>query len=106
VFGVESRFLRRASPAGQLQPENLTANVTATSDRPLFGIGESQARQFLGIALHGELTAVDGGSSAIASCPAKEKIHYILEGNGTLLYDDHGLHLAVRSRNPFGRMNE
>ena len=87
-FGADPTFLRRSVPAVQPQPDDLTANATAASYKPAFGIGDSQARQLKGIARYGELTIGEGRSSAIVSYPAEEQIYYILEGNGTLLYDD------------------
>jgi mannose-6-phosphate isomerase-like protein (cupin superfamily) len=88
MFAADPTFLRRYIPDIQPQPDDLTSGGTGASYRPAFGAGDSQARQLKGIARYGELTVSAAGTSAQVSYPAEEQIYYILEGNGTLLYDD------------------
>ncbi len=47
-----------------------------------------EADKLQSVARCGELTVGAGGRSAIVSYPAEEQLYYILEGNGTLLYED------------------
>jgi mannose-6-phosphate isomerase-like protein (cupin superfamily) len=51
-------------------------------------LGDTQAKQLKGIARYGELTVAADGATAMVSYPAEEQIYYILEGHGTLLYED------------------
>ena len=88
LLAADPTFLRRYIPDVQPQPDDLTATGKGATYRPVFGVGDSQARQLKGIARYGELTVAAGGSSALVSYPAEEQIYYILEGNGTLLYED------------------
>ncbi len=88
LFAADPTFLRRRIPDIQPQPDDLTAGGKGASYRPAFGVGDSQARQLKGIARYGELTVAAGGTSAVVSYPAEEQIYFILEGSGTLLYDD------------------
>jgi len=85
---ADPTFLRRAVGEIQPRPDDLTANAQGASYRPIFGIGDSQARQLKGVARYGELTVEPGGSSAVVSYPAEEQLYYILDGSGTLLYED------------------
>jgi mannose-6-phosphate isomerase-like protein (cupin superfamily) len=88
LFAADPTFLRRSVAEIQSQPDGLTANAKATTYKPIFGVGDPQANQLHGIARYGELTVGPDGASAIVSYPAEEQIYYILEGNGTLLYED------------------
>ena len=88
LFAADPTFLRRSVAEIQPQPDELTANAKATTYKPIFGVGDPQAKQLHGVARYGELTVGPDGASAIVSYPAEEQIYYILEGNGTLLYED------------------
>ena len=52
------------------------------------GVGDRQASQLKGIARYGELTVETDGTTAVVSYPAEEQLYYILDGEGTLLYED------------------
>ena len=88
VFAADPTFLRRYLPDVQPCAYDLTANASGATYRPAFGIGDSQASQLKGIARYGELTVAPGGTSAMVSYPAEEQIYYILDGTGTLLYEE------------------
>ena len=88
LFAADPTFLRRYVPDVPPQPDDLTAGAKGSSYRPAFGIGDSQAKQLKGIARYGELTVAADGASALVSYPAEEQIYYILDGTGTLLYEE------------------
>jgi mannose-6-phosphate isomerase-like protein (cupin superfamily) len=88
LFAADPTFLQRSVANIQPQPDGLTANAKAATYKPMFGVGDPQASQLKGIARYGELTVGPDGTSAVVSYPAEEQIYYILEGNGTLLYED------------------
>jgi mannose-6-phosphate isomerase-like protein (cupin superfamily) len=88
VWGADPTFLRRSVAGTEARPDDLTANAKAASYKPIFGVGDAQANQLKGIARYGELTVGPEGTSAVVSYPAEEQIYYILDGNGTLLYED------------------
>lgn len=88
MFAADPTFLRRFIPDVQPQADELTAGGQGASYRPVFGVGDSQAKQLKGIARYGQLTVAADGTSALVSYPAEEQIYYILEGTGTLLYED------------------
>jgi len=58
------------------------------SYQPAFGAGDADAKQLKGVARYGELTVAANGTSTLVSYPAEEQIYFILEGLGTLLYQD------------------
>ncbi len=88
LFAADPTFLRRYIPDVPPQPDDLTVGAKGASYKPVFGLGDSQAKQLKGIARYGELTVASGGASALVSYPAEEQIYYILEGKATLVYDD------------------
>ena len=88
LFAADPTFLRRHIPDIQPQPDELTNGASGASYRPVFGVGDSQAKQLKGVARYGELTVAARGTSAMVSYPAEEQIYYILDGNGTLLYGE------------------
>jgi len=88
MFAADPTFLRRYIPDVQPQPDELTAGGKGASYRPVFGVGDSQAKQLKGIARYGELIVAANGTSGLVSYPAEEQVYYILEGNGTLLYEN------------------
>ncbi|HYW48495.1 MAG TPA: cupin domain-containing protein [Bryobacteraceae bacterium] len=81
-------FLRRQVADVKPQPDDLTANASGASYKPLFGIGDNDADQLKGVARYGELTVAPAGSTALVSYPAEEQIYFIEEGGGTVLYGD------------------
>jgi mannose-6-phosphate isomerase-like protein (cupin superfamily) len=88
LWGADPTFLRRSVASIEPRPDDLTASAKAASYRPIFGVGDAQANQLKGIARYGELTVGPDGTSAVVSYPAEEQIYFILDGNGTLLYED------------------
>ncbi|MFN0168396.1 MAG: cupin domain-containing protein, partial [Bryobacteraceae bacterium] len=87
LAAADPTFLRRRVSEIAPRLDDLTLNAKAASYRPIFGIGDPQAKQLRSVARYGELTVGPGGSSAIVSYPAEEQLYYILEGTGGLLYD-------------------
>jgi mannose-6-phosphate isomerase-like protein (cupin superfamily) len=83
LFAADPTFLRRYIP--DIQPVDAGKGA---SYRAAFGVGDPQAKQLKGIARYGELTVSPGGASTVEDYPAEEQIYYILEGTGTLIYDD------------------
>ena len=88
LFAADPFFLRRQLSDVTPQPDDLTANARAASYKPLFGLGDKDAGKLQGVARYGELTVGPGGTSAVVGYPAEEQIYYVLEGTGTLLYED------------------
>ena len=88
LCAADPTFLRRSVSAIQPGPDDLTAGATGASYRPIFGAGDTHARQLKGIARYGELTVEPKGSSAIVSYPAEEQIYFVLSGEGELRYAD------------------
>ena len=88
LLAADPTFLRRHLPEIPPAPDDLTSGARGASYQPAFGAGDAQANQLKGIARYGELTVAPDGASAMVSYPAEEQIYYILEGQGTLLYDD------------------
>src|ERR1051326_888439 len=88
LLAADPTFLRRSVAEIQSRPDELTANGKLAVYKPIFGVGDPQANQLKGIARYGELTVGPDGASAAVSFPREEQIYYILEGNGTLLYED------------------
>ena len=85
---ADPTFLVRHIPDVPSIADDLTTGSSGASYRPVFGAGDSQARQLKGIARYGELTIAAGGSTAAVNYPAEEQIYYILEGDGILVYGD------------------
>ncbi len=88
ILAADPFFLRRSIADAKPQPDDLTAGSKAASYKPLFGVGDPDAAKLVGVARYGELTVGPGGASAVVSYPSEEQIYYILEGSGTLIYDD------------------
>jgi mannose-6-phosphate isomerase-like protein (cupin superfamily) len=87
---ADPTFLRRSLSDIQPKPDDLTtgADVKGASYRPIFGIGDPNARTLKGVARYGELTVAPGGVSAILSYPAEEQLYYVTAGKATLRYGD------------------
>ena len=88
LLAADPFFLRRELTEVRPRPDDLTVNARAVSYKPLFGAGDQEADKLQSVARCGELTVGAGGRSAIVSYPAEEQLYYILEGSGTLLYED------------------
>jgi len=88
LFAADPTFIRRRVADIQPQPDGLTAGARAAIYKPIFGAGDPQANQLKGIARYGGLTVGPDGASALVSYPAEEQIYYILNGEGTLTYED------------------
>ena len=88
LFAADPFYLQRSLSDIKPVPDDLTANAKAASYKPLFGVGDKDVDKLQGVARYGELTVGPGGTSALVSYPAEEQIYYVLEGAGTLLYED------------------
>jgi mannose-6-phosphate isomerase-like protein (cupin superfamily) len=86
LFAADPTFLRRRVAEIQAQSDDLTTNARSASYKPIFGIGDPDAKNLKGIARYGELTVGSEGRSALVSYLAEEQLYYVLEGNGMLLY--------------------
>lgn len=94
--GADPTFLRRRVADIAPCADDLTRGATGTvAYRPIFGAGDSEAKQLKGIARYGELRVEPGAASAAVSYPAEEQIYYILEGQGAVLYE--GAETPVRA---------
>ena len=88
LTAADPTFLRRSVSRIEPKPDDLTAaGARAASYKPIFGVGDPQARQLRGIVRYGELTVGPDGTSAVVSYPAEEQLYYVIAGNGTLVYD-------------------
>lgn len=86
---ADPTFLRRSVSAIAPKPDDLTgAGAQRAAYRPIFGVGDPDARHLKGIVRYGELTVDPGGTSARVEYPAEEQIYYVLSGSATLLYGD------------------
>lgn len=88
LLAADPFFLRRQLSDVKPQADDLTPNAEAASYKPVFGIGDADAGKLQGVVRYGELTVGPGGTSAAVSYPAEEQLYYILDGSGTLLYED------------------
>jgi mannose-6-phosphate isomerase-like protein (cupin superfamily) len=88
LIAADPFFLRRSISDVRPQSDDLTLKAKAATYKAIFGIGDKDADKLVGVARYGELTVGPGGSSALVSYPAEEQMYYVLEGSGTLLYDD------------------
>jgi mannose-6-phosphate isomerase-like protein (cupin superfamily) len=88
MLAADPFFMMRSLSDIRPQPDDLTLNARAASYKPVFGIGDKDADKPVGLARYGELTVAPGGSSAVVGYPYEEQIYYVLEGSGTLVYDD------------------
>lgn len=84
----EPFFLRRQLQELAPRSDDLTTPGGGAIYRPVFGVGAAESERLRGVARYGELTVAPDGASAVVSYAAEEQIYYILEGDGTLLYDD------------------
>jgi len=89
LTAADPTFLRRSVGVIDPKPDDLTAaGANAASYRPIFGIGDKDARHLKGVARYGELTVNPAGTSSIVSYAAEEQLYYVIAGSGTLLYAD------------------
>ncbi len=88
LSAADPTFLRRSVEDIPPAADDLTTNAKGASYRPIFGVGDAQAKSLKGVARYGQLTVDAGGSSALVQYPAEEQLYFILDGSGTLLYDN------------------
>jgi len=86
VSAADPTFLRRSVGAIQPKTGDLTAGAKEVQYRPIFGIGDPDARQLKGVARYGELTVEAKGTTALVSYEAEEQIYFVLSGEGSVLY--------------------
>jgi mannose-6-phosphate isomerase-like protein (cupin superfamily) len=86
--GADPTFLKRSIATTAPQPDDLTNGAKGASYRPLFGAGDSQARNLKSVARYGELSVDPGGNSAAVQYAAEEQIYFILSGAGEVHCDD------------------
>lgn len=86
--GADPTFLRRSIHTAAPHPDDLTTGAQGASYKPLFGVGDPDARHLKSVARYGELTIEKGGKSAIVQYPAEEQIYFILSGAGHVTCDD------------------
>jgi mannose-6-phosphate isomerase-like protein (cupin superfamily) len=87
-LAAEPFFLQRHLSDLEPRADDLTANASGSMYRPIFGVGTQDAAKLQGVVRYGELSVEPGGATATVSYPTEEQIYYVLEGKGTLLYDD------------------
>lgn len=85
---ADPTYMHRYVPDVVPVQDDLTVNAKESSYRPVFGLGDSQAKQLKGIARYGQLTVEPGGASAIVAYPSEEQIYFVLDGDGILAYGD------------------
>jgi mannose-6-phosphate isomerase-like protein (cupin superfamily) len=78
------RHLSKVKP----RPDDLTAGARRVRYKPVLGAGDADAGKLQGVARYGLLIVRPRGATALVSYPAEEQIYYVLEGSGTLLYED------------------
>ncbi len=88
LLAADPLFLRRQLADVPARPDDLTANISKVSYKPLFGIGDADADQLKSVARYGELTIMPGGATALVEYPAEEQMYFITEGRATLLYGE------------------
>jgi len=83
---IDPTFLRRFVP--DLQEKTIDLSTRSCHYRPIFGLGDPEARIVKGIARFGEMTIDPKGTSAETTCPDEEQVYLVLEGAGTLFYGE------------------
>ena len=83
---VDPTWLRRFVPAVKEKPADVT--TPTCHYKPVFGVGDADARLLRGIVRFGEMTVDAGGACAPASYPSEEQVYVILDGSGMLLYGE------------------
>jgi mannose-6-phosphate isomerase-like protein (cupin superfamily) len=81
---ADPTFLKRSISKVTPHSDDLVTGAKAASYRPLFGVGDPQAKYLKSIARYGELTVDAGGNSALVSYPAEEQIYFIVSGAGAV----------------------
>jgi mannose-6-phosphate isomerase-like protein (cupin superfamily) len=83
---IDPTFLHRYVP----EVKEKAADVTTPTChyKPVFGVGDQDARILRGILRYGEMTVDAGGASAPVSYTNEEQIYFILEGTGVLQYGE------------------
>tara|TARA_R110000868_G_scaffold127458_2_gene335104 strand:+ start:6826 stop:7770 length:945 start_codon:yes stop_codon:yes gene_type:complete len=67
---------------------DLTTETTTAKYKAIFGEGDKDEAHLNGISRIGELTVESGGASALVRRPNEEYVLYVIQGNGSLIYDD------------------
>lgn len=86
LAAADPTFLRRRVSEITPQADDLTFHARGVSYRPIFGVGDPEAKHLKSVARYGELTVGPDGASALVTYPAEEQIYFVLDGGGTLLY--------------------
>lgn len=85
---VSPTFIHRHLPDVQPKPVGLTEGAKGATFKPVVGEGDEWVRDVRSVARYGELTVEPGGASAIVNYPREEGVFFVLEGVGTLHYDN------------------
>ena len=83
---IDPTFLRRF--VGDLQQKTVDLSTPSCHYRPIFGLGDPEARIAKGVARFGEMTIDAKGTSAETTCPDEEQVYLVREGSGTLFYGE------------------
>lgn len=85
-FADDATFLKRS--LSSIEEKTVDFSTPTAHYKPLFGMGDDNSPIVRGIAYFGKLTVDPGGNSKIVSYPKIEQIVFVLEGTGTLNYED------------------
>ena len=83
---AEPLYLRRSAGLVAEKPDDLT--TARAHYKPLFGVGDGEARAVKGIARFGALTVDPDGATKVVSYDREEQAWFVVKGSGTLLYGD------------------
>ncbi len=86
VLAADPVYLRRSISLVDEKPDDLT--TSGAHFRPIFGIGDNDARVVQGIVRFGELTVDPGGETKVVSYDKEEQAYFVVKGMGTLLYGE------------------
>jgi mannose-6-phosphate isomerase-like protein (cupin superfamily) len=89
---TDPTWLYRSVPSVPAKPSDVTSPTCRY--KPVFGAGDTEARQLRGIVRFGEMTVDPEGSSATVNYPNEEQVYVVMEGSGSVLYG--GEKVAVR----------
>lgn len=87
ALAADPTFLMRNAASVAPQPDDLTNGSPGASYKPLFGIGDPQARHLKSVARYGELSLAASAQSALVQYPNEEQLYFILSGSGTVQCD-------------------
>lgn len=83
---VDPTWLHRYVP--NISERRVDLTTSNCHYKPIFGSGDRQADTLVSVAQFGEVTVDPNGQCKTVSYPREEQIYVILEGKGTLHYDD------------------